>query len=74
VLTVVENAAKKGRCLRSSVEFFRPGLDSMTAGRPRHIGNMGPEYGATCGFPSRFDGETINYLTIRPERKPHQAG
>jgi aconitate hydratase len=35
----------------------------MTLADRATIGNMGPEYGATCGF-FPVDGETINYLTM----------
>ncbi|MEM5470714.1 aconitate hydratase AcnA [Hoeflea sp. AS60] len=62
VLTVVQMLRKKG-VVSKFVEFFGPGLDSMTLADRATIGNMGPEYGATCGF-FPVDGETINYLTI----------
>ena len=45
------------------VEFFGAGLDSMSLADRATIGNMGPEYGATCGF-FPVDGETIKYLTL----------
>lgn len=32
------------------VEFFGPGLSSMTLADRATIANMAPEYGATCGF------------------------
>jgi aconitate hydratase len=50
------------------VEFFGPGLDSMSLPDRATIGNMAPEYGATIGyFP--VDSETLRYmrLTGRPE-------
>tara|TARA_R110002012_G_scaffold27229_5_gene87553 strand:+ start:10891 stop:13614 length:2724 start_codon:yes stop_codon:yes gene_type:complete len=62
VLTVVQMLRKKG-VVSKFVEFYGPGLDSMTLADRATIGNMGPEYGATCGF-FPVDGETINYLTI----------
>ena len=62
VLTVVQMLRKKG-VVSKFVEFFGPGLDSMTLADRATIGNMGPEYGATCGF-FPVDGETINYLTM----------
>jgi aconitate hydratase len=45
------------------VEFFGPGLNNMTLADRATIANMGPEYGATCGF-FPVDGETIDYLTM----------
>jgi aconitate hydratase len=50
------------------VEFFGDGLDSMTLADRATIGNMAPEYGATCGF-FPIDEETIRYLKFsgRPD-------
>ncbi len=62
VLTVVQMLRKKG-VVSKFVEFFGPGLDAMSLADRATIGNMGPEYGATCGF-FPVDGETINYLTM----------
>jgi aconitate hydratase len=62
VLTVVQMLRKKG-VVSKFVEFFGPGLDSMSLADRATIGNMGPEYGATCGF-FPVDGETIKYLTM----------
>jgi aconitate hydratase len=62
VLTVVQMLRKKG-VVNKFVEFFGPGLDNMTLADRATIGNMGPEYGATCGF-FPVDAETVNYLTI----------
>ncbi len=62
VLTVTQMLRKKG-VVGKFVEFFGPGLDSMTLPDRATIGNMAPEYGATCGiFP--VDAETIRYLTF----------
>ncbi len=61
VLTVTQMLRKKG-VVGKFVEFFGPGLSSMTLADRATIGNMAPEYGATCGF-FPVDGETINYLT-----------
>jgi aconitate hydratase len=44
------------------VEFFGPGLYNLTLADRATIANMGPEYGATCGF-FPVDSETIDYLT-----------
>ena len=67
VLTVTEMLRKKG-VVGKFVEFYGPGLAHMPLADRATIGNMAPEYGATCGiFP--VDAETINYmrLTGRPE-------
>jgi aconitate hydratase len=62
VLTVTQMLRKKG-VVNKFVEFFGPGLDSMTLADRATIANMAPEYGATCGF-FPVDGETLNYLNI----------
>jgi len=62
VLTVTQMLRKKG-VVNKFVEFYGPGLDSMTLADRATIGNMSPEYGATCGF-FPVDKETINYLTM----------
>ncbi|MFC6489744.1 aconitate hydratase AcnA [Nitratireductor sp. GCM10026969] len=61
VLTVTQMLRQKG-VVGKFVEFYGPGLDSMTLADRATIGNMSPEYGATCGF-FPVDGETVNYLT-----------
>jgi aconitate hydratase len=69
VLTVTQMLRKKG-VVGKFVEFFGPGLGNMTLADRATIANMGPEYGATCGF-FPVDGETLNYLTTsgrKPER------
>ena len=62
VLTVTQMLRKKG-VVNKFVEFYGPGLDSMTLADRATIANMAPEYGATCGF-FPVDSETLNYLTI----------
>jgi aconitate hydratase len=51
------------------VEFFGPGVSSLTAGDRAVVANMAPEYGATTGF-FAVDGQTLRYLleTGRTER------
>jgi aconitate hydratase len=61
VLTVTQMLRKKG-VVGKFVEFFGEGLSSMSLADRATIGNMAPEYGATCGF-FPVDGETIRYLT-----------
>jgi aconitate hydratase A / 2-methylisocitrate dehydratase len=50
------------------VEFFGPGLDTMSLTDRATIANMAPEYGATMGF-FPVDAETLRYmkLTGRPQ-------
>ncbi len=62
VLTVTQMLRKKG-VVNKFVEFFGPGLDQLSLADRATIGNMAPEYGATCGF-SPVDQETIAYLTM----------
>ena len=66
VLTVTEMLRKRG-VVGKFVEFFGPGLTHLTIADRATLGNMAPEYGATCGF-SPIDDDTIRYLkdTNRP--------
>jgi len=67
VLTVTQMLRRKG-VVDKFVEFYGPGLDSMSLPDRATIANMAPEYGATMGyFP--VDAETLRYmrLTGRPE-------
>lgn len=43
------------------VEFFGPGVATLTAGDRAVVANMAPEYGATTGF-FPIDGQTLDYL------------
>ncbi len=62
VLTVTQMLRKKG-VVDKFVEFFGPGLDSMSIADRATIGNMAPEYGATVGyFP--VDAETLRYMKL----------
>ncbi len=60
VLTVTQMLRKKG-VVDKFVEFYGPGLSSMSLADRATIGNMAPEYGATCGF-FPTDVETLRYL------------
>ncbi|MCC0055531.1 MAG: aconitate hydratase AcnA [Rhodobiaceae bacterium] len=60
VLTVTQMLRKKG-VVGKFVEFFGPGLAHMTLEDRATIANMGPEYGATCGF-FPVDKATLAYL------------
>ena len=69
VLTVTQMLRAKGVVGRF-VEFFGPGLASLTLADRATIANMAPEYGATCGF-FAIDDKTLDYmrLTGRPTRR-----
>ena len=69
VLTVTQMLRAKG-VVGKFVEFYGPGLDALTLEDRATVGNMAPEYGATCGyFP--VDSETLRYLdaTGRPAER-----
>src|SRR5690606_28287255 len=62
VLTVTEMLRKHG-VVGKFVEFFGEGLQHLPLADRATIGNMSPEYGATCGiFP--VDAEAIRYLRL----------
>jgi aconitate hydratase A / 2-methylisocitrate dehydratase len=62
VLTVTQMLRKLG-VVGKFVEFFGPGLKHLALADRATIGNMAPEYGATCGiFP--VDAEAIGYLRL----------
>ncbi len=60
VLAVTQMLRKYG-VVGKFVEFFGPGLEELSLADRATIGNMAPEYGATCGF-FPVDGEAIDYL------------
>ncbi len=62
VLTVTQMLRAKGVVGRF-VEFYGPGLDSLSLADRATIANMAPEYGATCGF-FPVDQATLNYLRL----------
>jgi aconitate hydratase len=62
VLTVTEMLRKLG-VVGKFVEFYGPGIAELPLADRATIGNMAPEYGATCGlFP--VDAETLRYLRL----------
>src|SRR6266849_5610047 len=69
VLTVTQMLRKRG-VVGKFVEFFGPGLAGLTIADRATLGNMSPEYGATCGF-FPIDDDTLDYLknTARPEAR-----
>ena len=60
VLTVTQILRKDG-VVGKFVEFFGPGVSTMSLADRATIANMAPEYGATMGF-FPVDDETLNYL------------
>jgi aconitate hydratase len=60
VLTVTQMLRAQG-VVGKFVEFFGPGVGALSLPDRATIGNMAPEYGATCGF-FPIDCETCNYL------------
>ncbi len=62
VLTVTQMLRAKG-VVGKFVEFFGPGVGALSLPDRATIGNMAPEYGATCGF-FPIDRETCDYLAF----------
>jgi aconitate hydratase len=60
VLTVTQILRKKG-VVGKFVEFYGEGLADMPLEDRATIGNMAPEYGATCGF-FPIDDETLRFM------------
>jgi aconitate hydratase len=71
VLTVTQLLRKKG-VVGKFVEFFGPGLSSLSIADRATIANMAPEYGATMGF-FPVDAETINFLRFTGRSEEHIA-
>jgi aconitate hydratase len=69
VLTVTELLRKTG-VVGKFVEYFGEGLASLPLADRATLGNMSPEYGATCGF-FPVDDLTLTYLRLsgRPEER-----
>ena len=71
VLTITEMLRQEG-VVGKFVEFYGPGLHTLALADRATIGNMSPEYGATCGiFP--IDKETLNYLRLTGRREEQVA-
>src|SRR5258706_10688092 len=62
VLTVTEILRKVG-VVGKFVEYFGPGVPSLALADRATLGNMSPEYGATCGF-FPVDDVTLAYLRL----------
>jgi len=69
VLSVTQMLRKRG-VVGKFVEFFGPALDHLPLADRATIGNMAPEYGATCGF-FPADRVTLDYLRLTG-RDPHR--
>src|SRR3954447_3129838 len=69
VLTVTQMLRRKG-VVGKFVEFFGPGLDDLALPDRATIGNMAPEYGATCGF-FPVDKVTLAYLRLTGRSEEH---
>ncbi|MEO6910726.1 MAG: aconitase family protein, partial [Edaphobacter sp.] len=71
VLTVTEMLRKHG-VVGKFVEFYGSGISELSLADRATIGNMSPEYGATCGiFP--VDAETLRYLRLTGRSEQHIA-
>ena len=71
VLTVTQMLRSHG-VVGKFVEFFGDGLANLPLADRATIGNMAPEYGATCGiFP--VDAEALNYLRLSGRSEQHIA-
>jgi aconitate hydratase len=62
VLTVTEILRRVG-VVGKFVEYFGPGVSSLALADRATLGNMSPEYGATCGF-FPVDDVTLAYLRL----------
>ena len=69
VLTVTQMLRAKG-VVGKFVEFYGPGLSSLSLADRATIANMAPEYGATIGF-FPIDGETLNYMRLSGRDPEH---
>src|SRR5687768_4692659 len=69
VLTVTQILRETG-VVGKFVEYYGHGLATLPLADRATIGNMSPEYGATCGF-FPVDAETIRYLRLtgRPDER-----
>src|SRR3546814_17223446 len=62
VLTATQMLRAKGVVGRF-VEYYGPGLDSLSLADRATLANMAPEYGATCGF-FGLDDKTLAYMRL----------
>src|SRR5687768_4084345 len=71
VLTITERLRKFG-VVGKFVEFFGPGLESLTIADRATLGNMSPEYGATIAI-CPIDEMTLDYLRLTGREEAHVA-
>jgi aconitate hydratase len=71
VLTAVELLRKTG-VVGKLVEYFGEGISSLSVADRATLGNMSPEYGATCGF-FPVDELTLDYLRLTGRSEEHVA-
>jgi aconitate hydratase len=71
VLTVTQILRETG-VVGKFVEYFGAGLDGLPVADRATLGNMSPEYGATCGF-FPVDEETLTYLRLTGRPEEHVA-
>jgi aconitate hydratase A / 2-methylisocitrate dehydratase len=71
VLTVTQILRETG-VVGKFVEYFGHGLEGLPLADRATIGNMSPEYGATCGF-FPIDPETVRYLQLTGRPAEHIA-
>ena len=61
LVLIVTQMLRKHGVVNKFVEFYGPGLDSMTLPDRATLANMAPEYGATMGF-FPVDDETLRFM------------
>src|SRR5688572_12101618 len=71
VLTVTQILRETG-VVGKFVEYFGAGLTGLPVADRATLGNMSPEYGATCGF-FPVDEETLAYLRLTGRPEEHVA-
>jgi aconitate hydratase len=71
VLTMAELLRRHG-VVGKFVEFAGPGLTGLRAEHRATLGNMAPEYGATCAI-SPIDDHTLDYLRLTGRSSAHVA-
>ncbi len=69
VLTITQMLRERG-VVGKFVEFFGPGMESLSLPDRATIANMAPEYGATMGF-FPVDDETLAYLRFTNRDEAH---
>jgi aconitate hydratase len=62
------NMLRKHGVVGRFVEYYGPGLASLTLADRATLANMAPEYGATCGF-FGIDDKTLDYLRLTGARR-----